>query len=142
MLDLGLFGRPLFLLSTGGALVTGLSVIGLMSFLPTVLQRTLDQTPLLTAGWLGIWSGSSFVAALHARRLRIHPGHVLAVGLVFAAVGDLVMLDFAVHWSAGRMAAGLVIAGIGSGLVNAALARLAVGSVPAPPELSEVSRRP
>jgi MFS family permease len=131
MLDLGLFRRPLFLLSTGGALVTGLSVIGLMSFLPTILQHTLHQTPLLTAGWLGVWSGSSFVAALQARRLPIHPGHVLALGLLCAAAGDLVLLDFAVHWSAVRMAVGLVVAGIGSGLANAALARLAVGSVPA-----------
>ena len=131
MLDLALFRSPLFLVSTGGAVVTGLAVIGLMSYLPTVLQHALGQTPLSTAALFSIWSAASFVAALQSRRLRMHGRHQLALGLALAAAGSLVLLGLLDHWSVVRVVAALAIGGIGSGLVNAALARLAIESVPA-----------
>ncbi|MBC6461360.1 MFS transporter [Actinomadura sp. HBU206391] len=131
MLDLALFRRPLFLTSTGGALVTGLSIIGPMSYLPTVMQHTLKQSPLTSATVFSIWSGASFLSALQARRLRMRGHHQLAAGLVLAAVGSVALLGLATPRPWPQTAAGLLIAGLGSGLVNAALARLAVESVPA-----------
>ncbi|MBC6465207.1 MFS transporter [Actinomadura alba] len=131
MLDLALFRRPLFLTATGGALVTGLTVIGPMSYLPTVLQHTLKQSPLTSAGVFSIWSGASFVTALQARRLRMRGDHQLALGLALAAAGNVALLGLATHRPWPQTAAGLLVAGLGSGLVNAALARLAVESVPA-----------
>ena len=131
MLDLTLFRRPEFLVSTGGAVVTGLAVIGLMSYLPTVLQHALGQTPLSTAALFGIWSGTAFVSALQARRLRLRGRTQLAVGLALSALGSLVLFGMLDHWSAPRVVAGLAVGGVGSGLVNAALARLAIESVPA-----------
>ncbi|WP_329399193.1 MFS transporter [Streptomyces melanogenes] len=135
MIDLGLFRRPLFLASSAGALFTGLSVIGLFSCLPTLLHQVRGTTP-MSAAWLFVlWSGLAFVVALQARRLagRVAARHQLAIGFALHAVGVLAMLG-AVHPTGGtlwRLVPGLVVGGIGSGLLNAALPRLAVESVPA-----------
>jgi Na+/melibiose symporter-like transporter len=133
MLDLGLFRRPLFLLSVVGALVTGLAVIGVMSYLATVMDLALGLTPFTSALVLAIWSGMSFVAALQARRLpgRLSPRHLLGIGLLLSAVGEVAMAGLGPdsHWW--RLLPGLLVAGVGSGLANAMLARLAVESVPA-----------
>jgi predicted MFS family arabinose efflux permease len=133
MLDLGLFRRPAFLLSVSGALVTGLAVIGIMSYLATVMTLVLGLSPVVSALVLAIWSGLSFVAALQARRLpsRLPAGRLLAAGLALSAAGEFAMLGLTpdAHWW--RLVPGLVVSGIGSGLANAMLARLAVESVPA-----------
>ncbi|MFC4914063.1 MFS transporter [Actinomadura gamaensis] len=132
MLDLGLFRRPAFLLSVGGALVTGLGVIGLMSNLVTIMVSALRLSALDASLVLGVWSGVSYVAALQARRLpaRWSSGLLLGAGLALSAVGELAMLgiDPGTGWE--RLVPGLLIAGVGSGLANAMLARLAVDSVP------------
>ncbi|MEV4259185.1 hypothetical protein AB0J52_39010, partial [Spirillospora sp. NPDC049652] len=133
MLDLGLFRRPAFLLSVGGAMVTGLAVIGMASNLVTVMVSAMRLSPLAASFVLAIWSGLSYVVALQARRLpaRWPAGHLLGAGLALSAVGELAMtgIDPGMPWWG--LAPGLGIAGAGSGLANAMLARLAVDSVPA-----------
>ncbi|MGW6556933.1 MFS transporter [Streptomyces hydrogenans] len=134
MIDLGLLRRPAFRASTVGALFTGLAVIGLFSVLPSLLMRGQGVAPLAAAGLFVLWSGTSFVVALQARRLagRISAPYQLALGFVLSAAGVLPLLGTvdapAVPWP--RLMAGLVVAGAGSGLLNAALPRLAVDSVP------------
>ncbi|RJQ73878.1 MFS transporter [Pseudonocardiaceae bacterium YIM PH 21723] len=132
MLDLGLLRRPAFLASVLGALVTGIAVIGLMSYLPGATQRTLGFSPLGSAVILGVWSGLSFVVALQSKKLihRIGIRHQLAGGLVLCAIGALFLIGIgpSAIW---RLVLGLAIAGVGSGFVNASLAGLAVQSVPA-----------
>ncbi|MQY08469.1 MFS transporter [Actinomadura macrotermitis] len=132
MLEPGLFRRPAFLLSVTGALVTGLGIIGVMSYLVTVLDVALGMTPLTAALLFAVWSGLSFLVALQARRLptRFAAGRLLAVALLVNAAGELALLGLApgTHWW--RLLPGLVVAGIGSGLGNAMLARVAVESVP------------
>jgi MFS family permease len=130
-LDLRLFRRPLFLAATLGALATGLAIIGVMSYVPTVMQLALGQTPTITAAVLLIWSGTSFLTSYNAHRLPLHGRHQLAVGLLLAAVGNVMLLGFVARWSWLHAAVGFVVAGVGSGMVNAALARLAIESVPA-----------
>ncbi|MGV9600625.1 MFS transporter [Streptosporangium sandarakinum] len=131
LLDLGLFRHPLFVVSTGGALVVGAVVVGLMSFLPTALQLSRGLTPLGSAALFAVWSGTSFLTALQARRLPLTGGGGLALGLLLSAAGTLALLGAAAHAPWVRVAAGLVVAGTGSGLINAALTRLAIESVPA-----------
>ncbi|MEV3858536.1 MFS transporter [Streptomyces sp. NPDC050095] len=133
MLDLSLLRRPLFLASTAGGLFTGLSVIALFSYVPTLVQHTMDVTPMGTAGLFVIWSGTSFLVALQARRLagRVSPRHQLAVGFVLHALAVATMLGAAGSGLWTRLLPGLVVSGIGSGLLNAALPLLAVESVPA-----------
>ncbi|WP_433239695.1 MFS transporter [Streptosporangium sp. CA-135522] len=130
MLDLGLFRRPLFLVAIGGALVVGIAVIGLMSFLPTVLQLSRGLTPLGAAALLAVWSGMSFLTALQARRLPLTGRGRLALGLLLAAAGTLPLVGSADDASWTRIVLGLLVAGIGSGLINASLTHLAIESVP------------
>jgi MFS family permease len=132
MLDLGLLRSPSFVAATLGALFTGLAVIGLMSYLPTVLERSLHLSPLGAGAVLAIWSGTSFVVALQARRLapHLHGRNQLALGMLLCGIGEAALVGLSEHSSWARLAPGLVVAGLGSGLLNAALARLAVESVP------------
>ncbi|MER5749695.1 MFS transporter [Streptomyces sp. NPDC002088] len=132
MIDLSLLRRPRFLASSAGGLFTGLAVIGLFSFLPALLQRALGLSALDTAWLFLLWSGLSFAVALQARRLagRIVPRHQLALGFLLHAVGVLAMLGAIGAGSWPRMLPGLVVAGVGSGLLNAALPLLSVESVP------------
>jgi MFS family permease len=132
MLDLALFGEQQFLASITGALFTGLAVVGLMSYSPSVMQGGLHLTAIGSAALLAAWSATSMVVALAARRLmgRLRSQTALATGLALAALGEagLVLADPRVGWD--RLLPGLLIAGIGSGLANAALGRIAVESVP------------
>ncbi|MBY8340374.1 MFS transporter [Streptomyces spinosirectus] len=133
MIDLGLLRRPRFLASSAGGLFTGLAVIGTFSFLPAMLQQTLGLSAMDTAWLFLLWSGLSFTVALQAKRLagRVSPRHQLAVGFGLHAVGVLTMLGALDAHSWHRLLPGLIIGGIGSGLLNAALPLLSVESVPA-----------
>lgn len=133
MIDLSLLRHRLFLASSAGGLFTGFAVIGLFSFLPALLQQTLGLSAMDTAWLFLLWSGLSFTVALQARRLagRVSPRHQLALGFLLHAVGVLTMLGALDSGSWLRLLPGLVIAGVGSGLLNAALPLLSVESVPA-----------
>jgi MFS family permease len=133
MLELGLFRQPSFVASIVGALFTGLAIISLMSYSPTVLQRGLGVSVLGSAAVLGVWSATSTVVALGARRLpgRLRSHARLAIGLALAAAGEAALTGLGTASSWGRLVPGLAVAGIGSGIANAALGRLAVESVPA-----------
>jgi MFS family permease len=132
MIDLGLLRRPRFLASSAGGLFMGLAVIGLFSFLPTLLQRTLGMSAMDTAWLFLFWSGLSFAVALQARRLagRVSPRHQLTLGFALHAVGALTMLGALDAGSWVRLLPGFIVSGVGSGLLNAALPLLAVESVP------------
>ncbi|MYR45819.1 MFS transporter, partial [Streptomyces sp. SID5910] len=133
MIDLSLLRRAPFLASSAGGLFTGLSVIGLFSFLPALLQQRIGLSPMDTAWLFLLWSGLSFTVALQARRIahRVPPRHQLTVGFALHAAGALTMLGAVGAGSWTRLLPGLVVAGAGSGLLNAALPLLAVESVPA-----------
>ncbi|WP_326802599.1 MFS transporter [Streptomyces sp. NBC_01788] len=132
MIDLSLLRRPGFLASSAGGLFTGLSVIGLFSFLPAVLQQTLGMSPLTSAWLLLLWSGTGFVVALQAKRLagRVTPRRQLVVGFVLHAAGVLTMLGALGSGSWLRLLPGLLLGGVATGLLNAALPLLSVESVP------------
>ncbi|MFF4958475.1 MFS transporter [Streptomyces sp. NPDC001222] len=132
MIDLDLLRRPRFLGSAAAGLFTGIAVIGLFSFLPALIQRTLGFSPMQTAWLFLIWSGLSFLVALQAKRLagRVSSRHQLAIGFALHAVAIVTMLGAIGAHSWLRMLPGLVIGGVGSGLLNAALPLVAVESVP------------
>lgn len=139
LIDLALFRSRAFLASAVGGLFTGLAVIGLFSYLPTLLQHALSFSA-LDAAWLFLlWSGTSFVTALQSRRLagRVAARHQLAAGFLLHGLAVLPLLGTLTGDSGGasvsvwlRLVPALIVAGIGSGLLNAALPRLAVESVP------------
>ncbi|MEU1404561.1 MFS transporter [Streptomyces sp. NPDC005728] len=132
MIDLDLLRHRRFLASSAAGLFTGLTVIGLFSFFPTVLQQALGLSAMNTAWLFLLWSGLSFAVALQAKRLagRVAPRLQLAIGFLLHAGGALTMLGAIGAGSWARLLPGLVLGGIGSGLLNAALPLLAVESVP------------
>ncbi|MFG1810777.1 MFS transporter [Streptomyces sp. NPDC049040] len=133
MLDPALWRNPTFLAAGVGALTTGLAVVGLFSYLPTMVQGVLGTSAVSTSLLFVVWSGISAVSALLARRLAPHIGAdtQAALGLMVSAVGQGALYGMHVGGSYGRLFPGLAVAGVGSGVLNAALARLAVSSVPA-----------
>lgn len=122
----------MFRLSTVGALATGLALVGPMSFLPAQLQRSMGLDPLLTAVIFGVWSGTSFVVPL----LRRPAGRPAALrrdvfrGMLLVAAGYVFLLGLAGSGAWPRALPGMVVSGVGLGLLNMTLARLAVESVP------------
>lgn len=133
MLDLTLLRQAPFLASSAGGFFTGFAVIALFSYLPTLLQQTLPMSAMSTALLLMIWSGTSFLVALQARRLagKVSPRHQLALGFALHAAAVLTMLSAVDAGPWPLLLPGLLISGAGSGLLNAALPQLAVASVPA-----------
>lgn len=133
MLDPALWRNPTFLAGGIGALTTGLAVVGLFSYLPTMVQGVLGTGAIATSLLFVVWSGVSAVFALLSRRLAPHMGAATqaALGLGISAVGQAAMYGMHVGGSYGRLFPGLAVAGVGSGILNAALARLAVAGVPA-----------
>ncbi|MFC0506915.1 MFS transporter [Micromonospora costi] len=133
MLDLALFRRPDFRLATLGAFFTGLAALGPSTVLPTLVQSLVGVSALGAAGLAFLWAGASFLVSNQMRHLgtRHTPTRQLTVGFALTAIGYLAMLGYADAHSWARTVPGLLISGAGSGLLNAALARLAVASVPA-----------
>jgi Major Facilitator Superfamily len=133
MFDLSLLRKPSFLASASAGLFTGLGVISFFSVLPVMEQQTLGLSAMHTAWLIVLWSGISFAVALQARRLagRIPTRAQLALGFALHAAGVLTMLGAFDAGSWRRLLPGLILAGVGSGLLNAALPLLAVESVPA-----------
>lgn len=132
MLDLALLRSPAFVAATLSAFVTGAGVIALMSFMSGFLGTALGISAIGAAMLLFAWSATSVVTALLARRIspRI-PGRVqLAIGLIGIAAGLLALTGIGEDSGWPRFVPGLIIAGIASGVVNAALGREAVASVP------------
>lgn len=132
MLDLRMFHDRLFVASITGALFTGIAVIGLMSFSLIAMRSGLGISIVGSAGVLAAWSGTSMAVALAARRLpdRLSSPGRLAIGLALCGLGEAALTGLHAGSSWTRLLPGLVIAGIGSGVANAALGRLAVESVP------------
>lgn len=132
MLDMALFASPGFVAATVGALATGMGIIATTSFLPTVVERGLGGTPVVGAVLLLAWSGTSVLTALLARRLPAGwSGRLLlGGGLLVVAVGQLLLLGLTPDDTPLSLAPALVVAGAASGIVNSALGREAVASVP------------
>ena len=133
MLDPALFRRPEFVAVTTAALATGLGIIAQLSFLTVVVERGLHGTSLDAAIVLLGWSGTSTLTALAARRLPagVSTRWQLAAGLLVVAAGQLALVGLDTGSSVARLLPGLLIAGVASGVINAALGRGAVTSVPA-----------
>src|SRR5919199_394349 len=133
MIDLALFRRPDFVGATVAALAAGAGVLALMSLVPTVLERGLGEGAVLAAAVLLAWSATSVVTALGARWLpaRVSPRAQLIAGLVGCAAGQLALVGLTPGSSIGRLLPGLLVAGAANGVLNAAMGRQAVASVPA-----------
>lgn len=132
MIDPALFRSPQFLAATVGAFATGAGIIATSSFLLTVMSRGLGATAVVAAVVLLAWSATGVLTSLLARRIPVSVSArmQLGVGLVVVAVGQLMLFGATPESSPWRYVPGLLVAGITSGVVNSALGREAVASVP------------
>jgi hypothetical protein len=107
-------------------------VIALTSYLPGFAGRALGISALSASLLMLLWSGSSVVTALLARRIpaRVSGRTQLALGLLGVAVGQALQHGVDVDSTWVRFVPGLLVAGVASGVLNAALGREAVASVP------------
>jgi predicted MFS family arabinose efflux permease len=132
MIDLGLFRRPAFAAVTIAALATGAGIIALLSFVSGFAGLALGLPPTTTAWLMLAWSGPSVASAVVARRLPHHwTGRArLGFALVVIAVGQLMLWGVTPASGAWRFVPGLLVAGVASGVLNAALGRESISSVP------------
>ncbi len=131
MFDLSLFRKPTFV---GGAIAAfGMngSLFAMFLFLVLYLQELLHFSALQTGVRLLLITGATLITAIPAGRLSAHVPVRLLIGpgLLLVGVGLLLMRGIGVDSSWTHMIPGFVIAGLGSGLVNAPLASTAVGVV-------------
>ena len=132
MLDLMLFRHPPFLAATVAALATGGGIIALMSYMAGFVGTALGIDALGAAILLFAWSATSVVTALLARRIpaAVSGRTQLAAGLIGVALGMVMLTGLAADAGWPRLLPGLLVAGVASGVLNAALGREAVASVP------------
>jgi MFS family permease len=132
MIDLGLFRRPAFAAVTAAALATGGGIIALLSYVSGFAGIALGLPPTTTAWLMLAWSGPSIVTALAARRLPHHwTGRArMGIALVVIAAGQLLLWGVDTGSGPGRFVPGLLLAGAATGVLNAALGRESVASVP------------
>lgn len=104
----------------------------LMSYLPLFAQRVMDVSVLGSAVLLTVWSGTSAWVAVETRRLpaRLDGRHRLIAGALVCATGLVGLAFVSTDSSWAVLVPGMVVVGVGSGLMNAALGRLAVEAVP------------
>jgi MFS family permease len=132
LLDPELLRQPRFRAATGGSLVLGAGMIGMASFTPTLVQlgfgRGLWSATLPVLGW----AGTGVVTSMLVRRIP-HPlegPHPVAFFLVVVAVGQLLAHGIHPDSSPWRLVLPLMVAGAGTGVLNAVLGRESIASVP------------
>ncbi len=132
MFDLSLFRKPAF---TGVSIATfgiGAGMFALLPYLTLYLQNDLGLSPLQGGERLLPLTTLSFVVPLASRPLteRVPAGMTLFVGLATSAVGIWLFtgLTVASGWKA--LLPGLLVGGVGIGLANPAIAKIALGVVP------------
>jgi EmrB/QacA subfamily drug resistance transporter len=132
MFDLSLFRKPAF---TGVSIATfgiGAGMFALLPYLTFYLQNDLGLTPLQGGERLLPLTILSFVVPLASRPLteRVPAGMALGVGLAISAVGLWLFSGLTVGSTWTALLPGLVVAGVGVGLANPAIAKIALGVVP------------
>ena len=129
MINFSFFAEPRFAAASLAGLITGIGVIGQLSVTSSYLVKDLGLLPIGAAGLLALWSATSAVTALLSRRLPSFASgpRQLVIGLVGVTIG-LALLIGARHPA--DLVVGLFVAGLASGVLNAALGREAVLSAP------------
>ncbi|MEW5421720.1 MFS transporter [Amorphus sp. 3PC139-8] len=132
IIDLALFRHADFAGATFAAFASGAGVLATMSLVPTLLTRTLESSALTAAFVLCAWSATSVVTALGARWIpeRITPRLLLVAGLAACAIAQLMLYAPSAEGSVLQVLPSLFLAGAANGVLNAALGRQAVATVP------------
>jgi predicted MFS family arabinose efflux permease len=132
MLDLALFRVPTFAGGSVAAFAVNGCVYAMLLYIVLYLQDVLGYSALQTGLRLLIMSAVTLPAAIVSGRLssRVPLRLLIGLGLALSGAGLLLMAGLTADSSWTHLIPGLVVAGVGSGLVNPALASTAVGVVP------------
>jgi MFS family permease len=130
MLDLSLFRRPDFVGATIAALASGAGVLSIMSLIPMILQRAMGVGTMVGATVLLAWSATSAITAIVARWIPATPRNLMIGGLIACAAGQLAVYGLHADSPIVRVIPGMLLAGAANGVLNAALGRQAIASVP------------
>ncbi len=132
MLDLRLFRKPTFCGASIVAFAVSASMFAMFLYLTLYLQTILGLSPLQTGlRFLPTTVVMFFVAAASGNlSARVPVRLLLGSGMALVGVGLLLMrgLTASSDWTA--LLAGFIVAGVGVGLINPALASTAIGVVP------------
>jgi EmrB/QacA subfamily drug resistance transporter len=132
MFDLALFKKPTFVGGSIAAFGMNGSLYALFLYIVLYFQNA-EHFSALGCGWrLAIITAGSLVTAIPAGRLSARIPTVrflIGPGLLLVGVGLLLMRGLSADSSWTHLIPGFIVAGIGSGMVNAPLASTAVGVV-------------
>lgn len=131
MFDLSLFRKPTFVGGSIAAFGMNGSLYGMFLYLIIYLQSVQHYDALQSGLRLAIITAAAMITAIPAGRLSAHMNvkWLIGPGLALVGLGLLLMrgLDASSSWT--HLIPGFILAGLGSGLVNAPLASTAVGVV-------------
>jgi EmrB/QacA subfamily drug resistance transporter len=132
MFDLRLFRKPTFVGGAVAAFGINSTIYAMFLYLTLYLQDDLNASPLGAGARLAVLTVCSMLTGLPAGRLssRIPVRWLIAPGLLLIGVGLLLMSGISADSSWTHLIPGFIVAGAGTGLVNAPLASTAVGVVP------------
>ncbi|HXQ61489.1 MAG TPA: MFS transporter [Acidimicrobiales bacterium] len=131
MFDLSLFRKPAF---TGVSLATfaiGAGMFAMLTYITLYLQDVLGLSPFQGGLRLLPLTVLCFVVPVATRTLaeRTAPGVSLGAGLLLSAAGLALMHGVTATSSWTTLLAGLLVAGLGIGIANPAIAKIALGVV-------------
>jgi len=131
MFDLSLFRKPAF---TGVSLATfaiGAGMFAMLTYITLYLQDVLGLSPLQGGLRLLPLTVLTFFVPLATRNLaeRIAPGVSLGAGLFLSALGLALMHGVTATSSWTSLLPGLLLSGLGIGVANPAIAKIALGVV-------------
>jgi EmrB/QacA subfamily drug resistance transporter len=132
MFDFKLFRKPTFVGGAVAAFGMNGSLYALLLYFTLYLQSDLHISPLGTGLRLALITLMAMLAGLPAGRLseKVPVRWLICPGLLLVGVGLLLMRGITADSSWTHLIPGFLIAGLGSGFVNAPLASTAVGVVP------------
>lgn len=132
MVDLRLMRIPSFVGGSIAAFAMNGSLFAMLLYLVIYLQEGLGYSALETGVRLLLMSGATMLVSIASGRLsaRIPARWLIGPGLALVGVGLLLMTGLTAGSSWTHLIPGLLVAGVGSGLVNPPLAATAVGVVP------------
>lgn len=120
MLPLSLLSRPVIAVGNSGAFLAGMLTLGTSSFIPTFVQGSLNQTPIVAGLSLGALSVGWPLASTFSGKLMIRIGYrkTAALGAFCNVVGAAVFSVLSLQSSPWHVALGAFFMGAGLGLTT------------------------
>ncbi len=132
MLDLTLFRKPSFAGVSAVAICLSAGMFAMFLYLTLYIQDVLEYSPLQAGARFLPMTFLSFLAAPLAGKFlnRIPMRAFFGVGMGMVGIGLLLMRGITVDSTWTTLLAGFIVAGIGIGFTNPAIAQTAIGVVP------------